>query len=254
MSKLLESLMIFKIKLLTENIAKSWVRRQPRPFICDELKMIYYPVPKAASSTVRRYLIEHGFPGRLSADKLTHKNIQSFVFPRTTLKRAIVIQQEGYRSFAVVRNPYERIVSCYYDKIIGIGSNPGLSAGFVRYNQLLVRQIFRNEMTFTEFIRVVCRIPDFAADAHFRCQRTFLPTKGNRVAMDCVIKMERFNEQFPVFLATEGLPSWESKRENKTERNGGLLREFPETIPLIRKRYASCFRLLDYPPDEVPDV
>jgi hypothetical protein len=245
--------MITKIKLLSENIAKSWVRRHPRPFICEELKLIYYPVPKAASSTVRRYLIEHGFADRRPLE-LTHNNIQNFTFPRITLKRALELQKVNYRSFAVVRNPYDRIVSCYFDKIVGAGSNPGPSAGFVRYNQLLGKQIFRNDMGFLEFIRVISRIPDFAADAHFRCQRTFLPLQGGRVALDCIIQMERFADQFPAFLSSAGLPDWETQRENQTQRRDGILQQYPETIPLIRKHYESCFRLLGYAADEVPDV
>jgi hypothetical protein len=164
------------------------------------------------------------------------------------------LQKVSYRSFAVVRNPYDRIVSCYFDKIVGAGSNPGPSAGFVRYNQLLGKQIFRNDMGFLEFIRVISRIPDFAADAHFRCQRTFLPLQGGRVALDCIIQMERFADQFPAFLSSAGLPDWETQRENQTQRRNGILQQYPETIPLIRKRYESCFRLLGYSADEVPDV
>lgn len=244
---------MLNLKLLTVNIHKSWVRRKPRPFICEELKLLYYPVPKAASSTVRRYLIEHGFADRRPPE-LTHNDIQHFSFPRINLTRAMELQNEGYRSFAVVRNPYDRIVSCYFDKIVGAGSNPGPSAGFVRYNQLLGKQIFHNDMTFPEFIRMISRIPDFAADAHFRCQRTFLPQKGGEVALDFVIQMERFANQFRGFLSSAGLPEWAVQRENQTQRRDGILRQFPETIPLIRKRYESCFRLLGYAADEVPDV
>jgi|GEM_PF-5235025 len=242
-----------KLKILTENIAKSWVRRQPRPLVCPDLKLLYYNVPKAASSTVRRYLIEHGYPDR-RPPQLTHNHIQHFQFPRATQPEARQLIAEGYRSFAVVRNPYERIVSCYFDKIVGAGANIGPSAGFVRYNQLLGRQIFRNEMTFPEFIRIIRRIPDFAADAHFRCQRTFLPLQGGRVALDCIIQMEHFTEQFPAFLSSAALPAWDIQRENQTQRRDGILQQFPETIPLIRKRYESCFRLLGYSADEVPDV
>jgi hypothetical protein len=245
--------MFLKLKILTENIAKSWVRRQPRPFVCEELKLIYYPVPKAASSTVRRYLIEHGYPDRRPSE-LTHNHIQHFQFPRTSQSKARDFLAEGYRSVAIVRNPYERIVSCYFDKIVGAGASPGPSAGFVRYNRLLGRNLFRNDMTFPEFIRVISRIPDFAADAHFRSQRTFIPVAGGQVNLDCLIQMERFSEQFPAFLKAVELPVWEMMRENQTSKRDAILRQFPETIPLIQKRYASCFRLFDYSIGKIPDV
>jgi hypothetical protein len=116
------------------------------------------------------------------------------------------------------------------------------------------RNLFRNDMTFPEFIRVISRIPDFAADAHFRSQRTFIPVEGGQVNLDCVIQMERFSVQFSAFLKAAELPVWEMMRENPTSKRDGILRQFPETIPLIQKRYASCFHLFDYPIGEIPDV
>jgi hypothetical protein len=241
------------LKLLIESIGKSWVRRRPRPFICPELKLLYYVIPKAASSTVRRYLIEHGYPDR-RPDQLTHNHIQHFVFPRVPQPQARRLARDGYRSFAVVRNPYERIVSCYLDKIVGAGASPGPSDGFVRYNRLLGRPLFRNDMTFLEFMRIISRIPDMASDAHFRCQRTFVPVEGGAVRLDRIIQLERFSEDFPEYVSSLGLPEWQAHRENPTKHGGGVLARHPEAIPLIRKRYESCFRLFGYPIDKVPDV
>lgn len=241
------------IRLLAQNIAKSWERRHPRPFICEELKLLYYPVPKAASPTVRRWLIENGYPDRRPPE-LTHSHIQHFQFPRVKQRKARELAGMGYRTFAVVRNPYERIVSCYFDKIVGAGASPGPSSGFTRYNRLLGRPLFRNDMSFLEFIGVISRIPDFAADAHFRSQRTFIPVEAGSIIIDRVIQMERFAGQFQSFLASAELPGWEGMRENPTRKTSGVLRQFPQAIPLIRKRYESCFRLFNYPLDEIPDV
>lgn len=245
--------MVSRLRILSENIAKAWVRRHPRPLVCPELKLLYYNVPKAASSTVRRYLIEHGYPDR-RPPVLSHNHIQHFQFPRVSQGEAGMMAADGYRKFAVVRNPYERIVSCYFDKIIGAGASPGPSAGFIRYNKLFGRKLFRNDMDFMEFMRVISRIPDIASDAHFRSQRTFVPICRGEVALDCIIQMERFSEQFPAFLESSGLPAWEIKRENRTEKRKGTLLKFPEAIPLIQKRYASCFALFNYSFDDVPDV
>jgi hypothetical protein len=256
-SRLFPTDMISRFKMLAENIVKSWVRRQPRPILCEELKLIYYPIPKVATSTVRRYLIENGFPGSLKGEALTHNHIQHFTFPRITLKEAFALQGKGYRSFAVVRNPYARITSCYLDKIAGAvsaGNSGEVSAGFRRYNDLSHRKLFYETMNFKEFVNIIRRIPDFAADAHFRSQRTFLPLKRGIIDLDQLIQIERFDEQFPAFLAGIDCPKWQSARENQTKRKGSLLSEFPETLPLIRRRYANCFHLLGYSSNEIPDA
>ncbi|WP_234044865.1 sulfotransferase family 2 domain-containing protein [Haloferula rosea] len=242
-----------KLRLLAEAVSKSWERRAPRPFICESLKLLYYVVPKAASSTVRRYLIEHGYPERRPS-QLTHDHVQHFQFPRVTQREARDLVESGYRTFTVVRNPYERIVSCYRDKIVGAGSAPGPSAGFLRYNSLTGRPMFRNDMTLLEFLQIISRLPDFASDAHFRCQRTFVPVEQGEVRLDRIIQLERFSEAFPEFLVWAGLPEWQANRENPTKRSSGLLAENPGAVELIRERYASCFRLFGYDLEEVPDV
>ena len=246
--------MISRFKILGDNIAKSWVRRQPRPLVCEELKLIYYPVPKVATSTVRRYLIENGFTGSPTGEALTHNHIQHFSFPRVTLKKALALQASGYHSFGVVRNPFARLTSCYLDKIAGAGSRSGLNHGFQRYNRITGRRIFFHGMSFDGFVKVISRIPDWAADSHFRSQKTFLPIAGGRIKLDHLIKMETFDEEFPRFCEKHGLPPWVAQRENKTIRKQTLLADSPAAVARIRKRYADCFARFGYDPNEVPSV
>lgn len=246
--------MASKFKMLAENIAKSWVRRKPRPIVCEHLKLIYYPVPKVATSTVRRYLIENGFPGSLKGDALTHDHIQHFSFPRITLKEALALKNQGYRSFGVVRNPYARITSCYLDKVAGGGSRAGLNHGFQRYNRISGLQIFYHGMDFGLFVRRISRIPDWAADSHFRSQATFLPIVRGELQLDHLLHMENFEEEFLAFCRMNGLPDWSANRENRTIRRQKFLAEAPEAVTLLRKRYADCFARYGYDPDDVPNV
>lgn len=61
-----------------------------------------------------------------------------------------------------VRNPYDRLVSCWQSKLIDKIPNAGL-----------VRQGFTRDMTFEDFIKLVCKIPDDIANVHFRSQICF---------------------------------------------------------------------------------
>ncbi len=246
--------MVSRLKMLADNIAKSWVRRQPRPIICEQLKLIYYPVPKVATSTVRRYLIENGYPGSLKGEALTHNHIQHFSFPRITLKEALALQDQGYRSFGVVRNPYARVTSCYLDKIAGAGSRSGLNHGFQRYNRITGCRVFFHGMDFGQFVKRISRIPDWAADSHFRSQATFLPIVSGVLRMEPLMHMETFDQEFPKFCEQHGLPPWRAQQENKTIRKQTLLADSPESVSRLRKRYADCFARYGYDPNEVPSV
>lgn len=239
------------LQLLKESVLKSWERRQPRPIVSHELKLIYYPVAKVASSSIRKYLYQHGFPELLKADPSDKTAWIRFEFPRIPQSEVQQYVDAGYKTFAIVRNPYDRICSCYRDKIVGARKRGSLERGFERYNQLLRRRIFDPKMSFEAFIRTIYRIPDFASDAHFRSQATFIPTERKTIVLDNLFKIEDFDSEFSHFLEELALPKWPLVRQNQTTKEESLLLQNPEAIPLIRKRYKKSFDLLPYDPRHI---
>ena len=71
-----------------------------------------------------------------------------------------------YTKFSVVRNPYTRIISCYKNKFTNIGNL--MYQGF-EFDGYLGGVLHRN-MSFEEFVRIICQIPDHLCDRHFRSQ------------------------------------------------------------------------------------
>lgn len=114
----------------------------------------------------------------------------------------------GIYAFSFVRNPWDRLLSCYRDKIGGevdgftnFTVRPGVAdclAGF---------DAFFANMSFEKFVKAVASISDCAADEHFRSQSTFLMTEPGRVGVDFVGRYENLQSDFRYVSQKIGLPA-----------------------------------------------
>ena len=139
--------------------------------------------------------------------------------------------------FAFVRDPFDRLASCYVNKIVAPQTFPPLFAELG----------FRQGMTFPAFVARVAATPDSIADDHFRSQASMLTLKG-RVVPSFVGRFETIG------------PDWEHVRETVLARGGPDLGALPHVnkrrggaddlpalfadpavVDLMRKRYADDF-------------
>jgi len=88
--------------------------RTPIVYVYDKKKIVYYPIPKAASHSIREYLGEYDTKAKLKLDKLVHRF-------------------NNYFRFTFVRNPYDRFASFYYDKIMHWNCHPRCRSFLMRY-------------------------------------------------------------------------------------------------------------------------
>jgi hypothetical protein len=86
-------------------------------------------------------------------------------------------EERGYDSFAFVRNPFARLVSCYRDKILW---EPG-DAVYPRPYFDIVPYPLPTNISFAAFARRVARIPDRVADRHFKSQSAEVFYRGTQV-------------------------------------------------------------------------
>lgn len=146
-------------------------------------KVALYLVPKAANTSVKSAIINSRYDYELF---WTHQ-----------------FDPTNYSCFAFVRNPFDRLVSCYIHKIINQGR-------FESRTPLEDYGMYKN-MPFNKFVHTVCDIPDEVADRHFRSQSSLLPESVT------IFKTEFSKQDWYFFRCLKGLTLRPLEHRRKTK-------------------------------------
>ena len=79
-----------------------------------------------------------------------------------------------YFTFAFVRDPFDRLLSCYRDKVLYREGHPLYPEPYFRHYPYPITP----NMPFRDFVRVIAEIPDRHADRHFKSQYAVLHRQG----------------------------------------------------------------------------
>jgi hypothetical protein len=164
---------------------------------------VYVEIPKVAASSLKTLFAQllglsleevGGDPHRVRFPMLLAERSGRSLFP-------------GLFSFAFVRNPWDRLVSCYRDKILGevdgfthFTIRPGVANCLARFDA------FVPDMSFEAFVAVVASIPDSEADDHFRSQYIFVTDLREEVGLDFVGRYEQLTDDFRLVRERVSLP------------------------------------------------
>ena len=145
--------------LINPNRLRSYV-------VLKEQQIAYGRIPKAANSSIKLSLY-HALVG--SEDRKGGVNKDEFWRHKTEGKtdlltaRALRRQYPEVFTFSFTRNPFSRISSCYFEKIVRRNRAPRL----FRY------QGFTQDMSFAQFVEKIAAIGDGGIDIHV-CSQTYL--------------------------------------------------------------------------------
>ena len=216
----------------------------PEYFVFDDRRIVYISIPKVACTSIK-LAIEGGRAEIKSSDEgamSIHKKLTS------RCAHSLNRHTAGYFVFAFVRNPFDRLVSCYEDKVRKPVQHNGQYFFSSDYNKVFLKKLlgaaFHADMSFDEFVRLVARIPDIIADGHFKSQYSSLYRNGRRVP-HFVGKFENLIDDWQRLADKFGFPGLTAN--NRTKRLHWMdYYTSRETIRVVGERFQSDIESFDY--------
>lgn len=229
----------FAPALATNIVDQFYKRRVDQSIYIEELNCIYIPVPKVATKSFQKIFADY-YCNIHSDQRFNLKTNKKWGLPFHTVSENQIDQlSDEVFIFSFVRNPYERVLSCFLDKI----KTPSNYLGFLRYGNR-----FHKEMGFEDFLSEIMNIPDEEADKHFRPQHCFLKN-GDDLRPHFVGKLEHFSRDFQKVLDKIGTDQLEIAHANKSNSKKEARNQYftPKAKELIRERYKEDFLYFEYP-------
>lgn len=191
-----------------------------RHTVWPEAELVYTSIPKVANTSIKTALTTSFHPDVPRANrKAIHDESMPFIEVKPHEIRRL---HPTFCHFAVVRNPFDRLVSFWADKMEG--PQP--------LNDRLLGKGFVKAMSFAETVRRVAATDDRHADPHFRSQTFLLLDHDRELRVDLLLRFERLAED------------WNLLRWLVAERTGA------EVVGLPHRRLSEHRHFTDYFDDE----
>jgi len=154
--------------------------------ISDEHKFVWYRVAKVGTRTVYFTLKEAGID--LSVEHALDVYVPSGYF-------------EEYFKFAFVRNPFDRLVSCWLSKVVKKNKKIRFGADVDTWERM---------QDFSGFISFVETLDLSSCDVHLRSQSSLI----DLTTIDFIGRMESFEADFAEVLSIIGIPAQKLETRN----------------------------------------
>jgi len=215
-----------------------------------KFRYVYTETPKAACSSIKSILqkMELADPNfyRDNFDDIHKRSFSPLLRPAQVGDFDRLLNQSMFK-FCFSRNPYSRLLSVYLEKICG--NKP-------QKRQVLLHlgkdtSDMRQDISFDEFVGVVCEQPIANMDPHWRVQ--YHQTFQKKIPYDFVGKVEAFpddlhfvlrkiNKDYEPYLADERRHSQNSNARLSEFYNSDLIKK-------IQRKYAEDFIYFGYEED-----
>ena len=246
----------------------------------DRFRCIYAVVPKAGTSSVKRWFVAT-HPG--SCDAAAGRNLHDFVREHYAMNLLEPQEAAGRLGdpnvfrFSFVRNPWSRLVSGFLDKVVGVQpvARPTIRRHYHRslatwtnwkFRRLTgsVDRLFERGITFRQFVESLTLEKPQDVNPHFRLQSLIL--KG--IPLDFIGRIENFAANFALVQQRLGdaTPAVAEHRQNyATETSDEFVADWspaqlrslaafprwrrfypPDVAELVRRLYADDFAAYGY--------
>ncbi len=196
-------------------------------------RIIFIPIPKVACVSLKKAFRKKVY----FYEKRKDYSINVPPLPR-------FINTDNYYVFAFVRNPFDRLVSCYVDRLKR--KNKMFLDNVSKYN-------INSNMNFKEFVKAISKIPDEYSDTHFKSQVCFL-MKDGKLIPNFIGKIETIDEDFNSICKVFNIDSKLEHLNTSKNREPYEIYYDEETIKLVEERYKEDLKVFDYKYEEVSQM
>ena len=212
----------------------------------EDKKAVFFFIPKVASSSLAVFFSDAlGF--QIYDVKSPHKN--NFLKIK---KEDVLSKYSNYFKFCFVRNPWDRLVSCYLNRAKFFKENQDrfgkdIYEGLLNYRNLWGGYRFKSDMSFPDFVREIGKIPDELSDPHFRSQHAFITDKKGKMLVDFTGKFENLEKDLEKICSKIGIKDAvlpHLKKSSLRSHYSGYYTE--KEIETVRKRYKKDIEAFGY--------
>jgi hypothetical protein len=211
-----------------------------RHTVWPDAQMVYTSNGKVAGTSIKTAFLESFMPD--VPRKSPHSADQPYI--NVWKQHQISTLYPTYLHVAGVRDPYDRMVSFFTDKIEGTIKGSGM-------NDRLVRLGFRRPMTFAETVALACSLPDEHTDPHLRSQSSNVLGPDGELLADLLVRFEQLEDDWAlltrVLAARTGVQLASLGRRRVSVRRSSDEYYDDTTRALVAERYRSDFEKLGYP-------
>ena len=221
--------------------------------VVPERKLIYVEVPKTASSYIIAELVK-AFRGSNAEGNIHCRSRSGLKSPRAIgiSKFIDLIDDPETFIFTSVRNPFTRLVSCYFDKFsnVAIGDGSYISNTYIAYRRLIGEPaVDGRPLTLDEFVAFACDTAPLRYDGHW-CRQSDIVSSWI-AKPHFLVKFETLSRDFGYVLrrfaaGSEQVQQVVTHAVTTTDRKAkDLLTE--KTIAKIVEVYSADFLRFGYP-------
>lgn len=239
-------------KIFLETVGLNVPRANYLWHIDDRRKMAYVETPKVACTSVKKFMMDqyYGAAFPLSGPGQVHDRSIS------PLKQLLAMRAQGaedvifgaqYRRFSFVRNPFSRLLSGYFDKLVNNEWERKRHLPLMGFEQ-------GSHPTLLEFLERLKLQDDNKRDVHFATQSSLLEV--DKVTYDYIGRFEGFRQNFQTFQSDfygvgPATDSYETfGKHHASNANSKVLAQYGDAeAALVREIYAKDFVLFGYSED-----
>jgi hypothetical protein len=205
-------------------------------YVLDPYDAVYIAIPKVACTSLKT-----AFAAALGLEGDVHYEAD---WPRIALED-LQRRHDGAFVFGFVRNPWDRLLSCYASKIQPGRDDYYFTSG-VEHNFWTYGDLFSGEMSFEAFVEATASIPDEEGNIHFTSQHRNLVGADGRSFVDYIGRFETLAADFQSVCAKIALSGVELPHLYRTE-HGHYSRHYTDrTARLVEQRWAEDIERFAY--------